>query len=451
MLAASHKFEILYDDSSEKYYLAMDKIKITCSNSSKLISHESKLFIQNIIDEIHSFGDIEIDKKGNISPFLFSSYALLSDYEYENIFDLYENRLEEVLFSDPTFLRVAGPEQIDQIAAADMISEFLENIDSEALNIIEAISNVAYHEVYAFQSPEEAAKIENFVHDLDDYCKSPESYSGDIDPHIDRSDLKNTSFFKKLHNIFVRLSDFEKLAVHGLYCMNGCRNFYAALAYVLGKISSNRYAIIILSSQNLTHGVYGDIDRDEFQSRFQAHVNECTVIDNFLRYGDANRAMTRFVIDSISHGENKNREFKETFQKDVNLSKKSKDISLSVVKTIAAFANTDGGDLFVGVSDDMKIKGIENDFYTNDDKYLLTFYQVVESALGAAAIGMIDAQIKFIQGVKILWVKVIAAQDPVYCNYHTSRGDFFVRQGPLTKNLNPQEADQYRQVRVHKN
>jgi predicted HTH transcriptional regulator len=175
------------------------------------------------------------------------------------------------------------------------------------------------------------------------------------------------------------------------------------------------------------------------------------VIDNFLRYGDANRAMTRFVIDSISHGENKNREFKETFQKDVNLSKKSKDISLSVVKTIAAFANTDGGDLFVGVSDDMKIKGIENDFYTNDDKYLLTFYQVVESALGAAAIGMIDAQIKFIQGVKILWVKVIAAQDPVYCNYHTSRGDFFVRQGPLTKNLNPQEADQYRQVRVHKN
>ena len=448
MHAIPHDFEIEFDKEENTYYIKYGEHKITCAASGEIVQHSSISFIENLIDEIHSFGDINIDDNGKISPIEFSSYALLSDLHEKDIFDFYKRNFVEIIFLDRTFQRVAGPEQTDQIAAADMIREFLYNIDSESENIINAVCNVAYHEIYSLQTPEEALNINNFVFDVDELSNHTENDTKEIIPHMGRSELESTVFFKKLFKIFDSLSDFEKIAVHGLYTMNGTTNFFAPLAYVLGKISSNRYAIICLSSQNMTHGIYGDVSRDEYQNMFRNHVHECAVVDNFLKYGDPNRSYSNFIMESVRHGETKNREFKETFQKDIKMNKKSKEISLSSIKTIAAFANTEGGDLFIGVSDNLTFKGIEKDFYSSDDKYMLTFFQIIESALGVKIVNLIDANIISIQGVKILWIKVIPSSESIFCNYHTSKGDFFVRQGPLTKNLSPQEAEIYRNARL---
>ena len=43
-------------------------------------------------------------------------------------------------------------------------------------------------------------------------------------------------------------------------------------------------------------------------------------------------------------------------------------IEESVLKTIAAFLNSLGGDLFIGVSDDYEIKGLEKDYLTFKEK-----------------------------------------------------------------------------------
>ena len=450
MYATAHDLKIKHDEKKNNYHIIYGERKITCAASDDFVCHKSISFIENLIDEIHSFGDIEINENGKISPISFSSYAIFSDLQIKTIFDFYKNNFAEIIFSDRTFQTVAGPEQTDQMAAADMIREFLYNIDSESESIINAICNVAYHEIYSLQSPEEASSMHNFVCDIDEFNKDPENYTGEMIPNMGREELKGTEFFKKLYKIFNSLSDFEKIAIHSLYAMNGSTNFFAPLAYVLGKISSNRYAIITLSSQNLTHGIYGDVGRDEYQNMFQNHVHECAVVDNFLKYGDPNRSYCNFIMESVRHGETKNREFKETFQKDINSNRKSKDIALSSIKTIAAFANTEGGDLFIGVSDDLIFRGIERDFYSNNDKYMLNFFQIIESALGVNIVNLIDANIHFVQGARIMWVKVIPSPESIYCNYHTSRGDFFVRQGPLTKNLSPQDVENYRRARLNK-
>lgn len=64
----------------------------------------------------------------------------------------------------------------------------------------------------------------------------------------------------------------------------------------------------------------------------------------------------------IQAGESENVEFKETLHFDVRRSEKSDNVLQSSLKNIAAFLNTKGGTLLIGVSDDGKAKGLEPDF-----------------------------------------------------------------------------------------
>ena len=51
-------------------------------------------------------------------------------------------------------------------------------------------------------------------------------------------------------------------------------------------------------------------------------------------------------------------------------------------RPIAAFLNTEGGDLLIGVADDGSVVGIEHDQLENDDKFMRHLTQVVRNALG---------------------------------------------------------------------
>ena len=54
----------------------------------------------------------------------------------------------------------------------------------------------------------------------------------------------------------------------------------------------------------------------------------------------------------------------------------------AVLKTVAAFLNTEGGDLLIGVADDGSITGTEADKLESDDKFMLHLAQVVRNGLG---------------------------------------------------------------------
>src|SRR5690606_31912102 len=64
----------------------------------------------------------------------------------------------------------------------------------------------------------------------------------------------------------------------------------------------------------------------------------------------------------IDIGENSNIEFKSTLRVDIKTNKPEKYIEISAMKTIAAFLNTNGGVLFIGVNDDKNILGLTHDF-----------------------------------------------------------------------------------------
>src|ERR1700736_4234749 len=88
------------------------------------------------------------------------------------------------------------------------------------------------------------------------------------------------------------------------------------------------------------------------------------LFDQYLR-GHRNAA------ELIKRGESKTLEFKSTLRWNLKEDRRDdKAITHAVLKTIAAFLNTDGGDLLVGVADDGSIIGIERDQLDNDDKFM---------------------------------------------------------------------------------
>src|SRR5207302_6489257 len=99
------------------------------------------------------------------------------------------------------------------------------------------------------------------------------------------------------------------------------------------------------------------------------------LFDQYLR-GHRNAA------ELIKRGESKTLEFKSTLRWSVKEARKDdKLVTHAVLKTVAAFLNTEGGDLLIGVADDGSIVGIEQDEFESDDRFMLHLAQVIRNAL----------------------------------------------------------------------
>ena len=89
----------------------------------------------------------------------------------------------------------------------------------------------------------------------------------------------------------------------------------------------------------------------------------------------------RSAGELIKQGESKTLEFKSTLRWNLREDRKDdKRITHAALKTIAAFLNTEGGDLLLGVADDGAIVGIEKDRLDNDDKFMRHLAQARASA-----------------------------------------------------------------------
>ena len=80
---------------------------------------------------------------------------------------------------------------------------------------------------------------------------------------------------------------------------------------------------------------------------------------------------TDSLATRIKHGETATVEFKSSLRWNINAKKFDREIGNAVLKTIVAFCNTAGGELFIGVADDGSIVGIANDGFLSADKFQL--------------------------------------------------------------------------------
>jgi predicted HTH transcriptional regulator len=163
----------------------------------------------------------------------------------------------------------------------------------------------------------------------------------------------------------------------------------------------------------------------------------------------------RQAEELIKRGESKTLEFKSTLRWNLREDKKDdKLISHAVLKTIAAFLNTAGGDLLIGVADDGSVTGIEQDRFENDDEFMRHLAQAVRNGLGDRASTCIDPKTQIVQGKTVCLVSCQRSPEPAFLKWKGTEeaeiGDFYVRSGPGSVKLSPESAAEYIKTRFHK-
>ncbi len=118
----------------------------------------------------------------------------------------------------------------------------------------------------------------------------------------------------------------------------------------------------------------------------------------------------------------------------------------SVLKPIAGFLNGKGGTLAIGVTDDRKVIGVEQDLASKNwdmDKYVNSITSSIISELGAIAGTMTTISIQEIEGRKICLFEIQRAPDPVYLKTQKNPKTFFVRINNSTRELSGPDLVSY--------
>ena len=138
--------------------------------------------------------------------------------------------------------------------------------------------------------------------------------------------------------------------------------------------------------------------------------------------------------------------------------KKNLNTEDSIVKTIAAFCNSEGGDLVIGVQDrpKKKVVGVEADFpHSGGQKDIESFQNSLSEVIRKATnndsiIGtVVDIGIEDFKGKKICIVRV-KPKKWIWVDLKSEKGGkpeksvFFVRSGPQTKWLSPESGHEWR-------
>jgi type I restriction enzyme M protein len=152
------------------------------------------------------------------------------------------------------------------------------------------------------------------------------------------------------------------------------------------------------------------------------------------------------VMSLIRQGESASIEFKESFSLDVRKGTSEKYIELSSLKTIAAFLNSDGGFLLIGVADDGATIGLSREiqgFHNGKkDKFLLHFKNLVKSRIGEEFYPYINHKLISIAGTCVLMVECRRSSTECFVDK-----DFYVRTNPATDKLEGQKLVDY--IRNH--
>ncbi|MEA3350768.1 MAG: BREX system Lon protease-like protein BrxL [Chloroflexota bacterium] len=144
----------------------------------------------------------------------------------------------------------------------------------------------------------------------------------------------------------------------------------------------------------------------------------------------------------IDRGESDQVEFKSTLRWNLYAGQIDKDIEYSVLKTIVAFLNKEGGTLLVGIEDDGSVLGIEPDRFSNEDKYLLHFGNLVNDKIGKQHADYIRWGLREIQSKRILRVDCSPSPDAVFLEGKDGE-EFYIRTGPASVQLSASEVLEY--------
>lgn len=213
------------------------------------------------------------------------------------------------------------------------------------------------------------------------------------------------------------------------------------------------YAKLKVKLETATHiALYSVTDRKVPISEILSNI---PILENLGQVPKEPKVTPKLSINEIlADMENLRTELKATLRWNVNSNKKDNQMEKNVAKTIAAFMNTEGGILVIGVADDRSTYGLEADIQTLKRKDLDGFNQdllrVIREYLGRTALPSIHPIYQKRDGKDICIVYVDAGFEPTYLRdsaIQPIQEEFYIRAAGATIKYEIHEALSY--IRNH--
>ena len=162
--------------------------------------------------------------------------------------------------------------------------------------------------------------------------------------------------------------------------------------------------------------------------------------------------------DLIAEGESDELEFKSTLRWDVKEGRINKKLEEVIMKTVAAFANSQGGTLLIGVGDDGEVIGLEPDYHSlggvDRDKFELHLRNLLNQQFGT---GFVTSKVvvKFheVEEKEVCQIETEAAKEPVILIVKDKNGQltekFYARSGNSSQEIPLSEMNAYIKERFH--
>ncbi len=164
----------------------------------------------------------------------------------------------------------------------------------------------------------------------------------------------------------------------------------------------------------------------------------------------ASLVFTQNITELISSRESERLEFKSSLRWDRQLQKVNRAMEKAVVKTVAAFLNSGGGVLVIGVDDGGRVVGLQPDYASlpkpSADGFENHFNNVFRDAVGAEFRHHVHLRFHVMEGVELCSVHVGSAHKPVYVNMDNAEA-FYIRTGNATTPLKLSEVASYTKSR----
>lgn len=182
-------------------------------------------------------------------------------------------------------------------------------------------------------------------------------------------------------------------------------------------------------------------------SNWQRRRNVAGLIDEYLAFWDGSQ-----LRELIKRGEGHLQEFKSTLRHNVNTGAKDDPaIRLACLKSVAAFLNTDGGSLLIGVDDDGTVRGIEDDHYKNIDEFKRAITEMFRNSISTATslrgTQFVRLELLYDGNKQVVQVICQKSSEPVYVTFNKGvdkkDGAFFIREEARTIELQGPEMVAY--------
>lgn len=150
--------------------------------------------------------------------------------------------------------------------------------------------------------------------------------------------------------------------------------------------------------------------------------------------------------DIIANGETSLVEFKSSLFWDYKQNKKHDKLVDAVMRAITAFLNTDGGTVYVGVSDDGGVLGLDSDYrcmgrHKGWDGWSQSFVNALKK-LGKELVTDVTHDKIVVDGKDVAKITVKRSKTPVYVDPF-GRAEFHVRVGTTNQTFNPKQTADY--------